>query len=250
MDPETFEDKPAAYDMTVFVKNPNTYKQHAGLDFNENNVPGWTTPEGYKRPGLTVGWGHTGENEDMPVDCMFQTWGGSYRVEQTIEDLPAGIYTIQYGFSERGSEADNEGNYAYATTSDGLEYTEVAKVHGQAFSFADEAASNVVIPDVAVSDGILTIGVNAGDASHTFFNEVRLYINLPIEGYDYAADLAAVKEMIESGVESKTVAPAKVRALELYDLNGRRIISAKPGVAIVKKYMSDGTVRVEKVVKK
>ena len=250
MDPETFEDKPAAYDMTVFVKNPNTYKQHAGLDFNENNVPGWTTPEGYKRPGLTVGWGHTGENEDMAVDCMFQTWGGSYRVEQTIEDLPAGIYTIQYGFSERGSEAENEGNYAYATTSDGLEYTEVAKVHGQAFSFADEAASNVVIPDVAVSDGILTIGVNAGDASHTFFNEVRLYLNLPIEGYDYAADLAAVKEMIESGVESKTVAPAKVRALELYDLNGRRIISAKPGVAIVKKYMSDGTVRVEKVVKK
>ena len=41
-----------------------------------------------------------------------------------------------------------------------------------------------------------------------------------------------------------------MRAVELYDLNGRRILNAQKGVMIVRKYMSDGTIKVEKVVKK
>ena len=53
---------------------------------------------------------------------------------------------------------------------------------------------------------------------------------------------------IETGVDNAR--EVRVRGVELYDLNGRRIVSANKGIQIVKKYMSDGTVRIEKVVKK
>ena len=42
---------------------------------------------------------------------------------------------------------------------------------------------------------------------------------------------------------------AKVRSLAVYDLNGRRLVNAKKGINIVKKVMSDGTVKTTKVVK-
>ena len=267
----TGDDNYQSYDMSVFVKAPNIYKQQDNLDFNAENVPGWTTPEGFNAPGLTVGWGSTGSNEAIPVDVMFQTWGGSYRVEQTVTDLPAGIYTVKVAFGERDNGNVNshmENSFAYARTSETVlpdagesdidaELRDLyfaawgeGKGIGQAFPFCSNDGQTVTMTNIPVADGILTIGVNAADGSHTFFNEVRLYINLPYEGFDYASELATVNEMIESGIESKTVAPAKVRALELYDLNGRRIVSASRGIAIVKKYMSDGTVRIEKVIKK
>ena len=51
-------------------------------------------------------------------------------------------------------------------------------------------------------------------------------------------------------IDGNVIKPATVRAVELYDLNGRRLVTAGKGVMIVRKYMSDGTIRVEKVVKK
>ena len=270
----TGDDNYQSYDMSVFVKAPNIYKQEAHMNFTAENVPGWTTPEGFNAPGLTGGWGgdkSPGANEPMAVDVMFQTWGGSYRVEQTVTDLPAGIYTVKLAFGERDNGNVNshmENSFAYARTSETVlpdagesdidaELRDLyfaawgeGKGIGQSFPFCSDDSKTVTLTNIPVADGILTIGVNAADGSHTFFNEVRLYINLPYEGFDYASELATVNEMIESGIESKTVAPAKVRALELYDLNGRRIVSASRGIAIVKKYMSDGTVRIEKVIKK
>jgi hypothetical protein len=71
----------------------------------------------------------------------------------------------------------------------------------------------------------------------------------PAPGFDYAAALAKVNDEIAQGIEAQATT-AKVRAIEIYDLNGSRIISSKKGIQIVKKHMSDGTVRVEKVIKK
>ena len=60
------------------------------------------------------------------------------------------------------------------------------------------------------------------------------------ETYNYAAALTSID----------APAAAKVRALQVYDLNGRRMIRAQKGLQIVKKQMSDGTVRVEKLIVK
>ena len=247
---ETLEEITPTYDMTVFVKNPNIYKQLPNTDFTEENVPGWTTPEGYNRPGLTVGWGAAKNIEGVAEDCMFQTWGGSYRVEQTIEDLPAGVYSIRFAFGERMSDDENNfaGSFAFATTSS-YDYLSSDDGNipgiGQAFPFASNDSHVCVLEEVDVTDGNLTIGVEGGSSSHTFFNEVRILLTAPLAKFDYAKAFDEV-----SAVETERMTPAKVRSLELFDLNGRRMMTAQKGVQIMKKHMSDGSIRVEKVVKK
>jgi hypothetical protein len=114
---------------------------------------------------------------------------------------------------------------------------------GQAFPFVSNDSQTCTIEDITVTDGQLTIGVNAGDGSHTFFNEVRILMTAPVAGFDYA------KAYID-GIDDVATEASKVRAIELYDLNGRRISKARQGVVLVKKQMSDGTIRTEKVIKK
>ena len=248
IDEETLESSTTSYNMTVFVKNPNIYKQSDGNGYQEGAVPGWNVVSGR---GFSTGWNEYGSAE-VPVDCMFSNWGGSFTVYQTIEDLPAGLYKLQAAYGERMSEDEAadalDGTCFYAKTSDYAEddsiYVEAPRI-GQSFP---EIGGNgtVEIEDVEVVDGFLTLGVQAGSNSHVFFNEVKILLTGSADGFDYAKayeDYAAAIDVTEAR-------PTKVRAIELYDLNGRRIHSARQGVAIVKKYMSDGTVRTEKVIKK
>jgi len=241
VDEVTLEEVTPTYDVTVFVKNPNIYKLSDKLDFTDEAVPGWTTPEGYNRPGLTAGWSASQGTSMIAEDCMFQTWGGSYRVEQTITDLPAGVYTIKFGFGERDVQDQVKG-YVFAADSQGLEYTADCPHIGQSYPVL-----NVTLEQVTVTDGVLTIGVNADDGSHTFFNDVRLLLAGPAD-----VDYSALYDEVTTGVETLATAQksASVRFIELYDLNGRRITTARKGVQLVKKHMSDGTVRTEKVVRK
>ena len=244
---QTLETFTPTYDMTVFVKNPNIYKCQDNMNFTDENVPGWVTPEGYARPGLSVGWGQPRGNNEIAEDCMFQTWGSSYRVEQTITNAPVGVYTLKLGFGERMNEDENnfQDSYIYAKTSQTPEgengQTGECPGIGQSFPYA-----NATIENIVVLDGVITIGVNAGPSSHTFFNDVRLLIAGAAAGFDYGS---AYQEAVDV-IDEKATKPAVVRAVELFDLNGRRILSAQKGVMIVRKYMSDGTVIVEKVVKK
>ena len=248
VDENTFESYTDTYDMTVFVKNPNVYKQQDNMNFTDENVPGWVTPEGYNRPGLSVGWGQPRGNNEIAEDCMFQTWGSSYRVEQTIDDLPAGVYTIKIGFGERmnDDEANMVDSYIYAKTTETAEgengqTTDVPGI-GQSFPYA-----NTVIENVVVTDGILTIGANAGASSHTFFNDVRLLLAGAAQNFDYTT---AYNEAITS-IDDMVARPASIRSIEIFDLNGRRLSkAATKGVVILKKHMDDGTVVTEKVIKK
>ena len=240
VDENTLEETTPTYDMTVFVKAPNIYKQQGNMNFTEENVPGWTTPEGYNRPGLSVGWGQPKGTDQIAEDVMFQTWGSSYRVEQTITDLPAGVYTVKAGFWERNSDVDMSDTYFYVSSTNSGDQQVEATYGGQAFPFA---VTGLSIDDVVVTDGLLTLGVNAGDGTHTFFNDVRVVLTAPADGFDYATAYA-------DGIETLDKVNAKVRAIELFDLNGRRIATAPRGIAIVKKRMSDGTIRTEKVVRK
>lgn len=260
-DETTLETVTPTYDMTVFVKNPNIYKQQPNMNFTPDNIPGWVVPEGFKAPGLTVGWGSAKNIEGVAEDCMFQTWGGDYRVEQTVTNLPAGVYTITMGFGERQGAANGNditeeiaaqnlaGSFIYAKTSD----TPVA-AEGEEEQFAGIAEAgnigqafptlNLKIENVVVTDGVLTIGANGGSSSHTFFNDVRVAIAGAAEGFDYGK---AYEEAVLAGVDAAKT--AKVKAIELYDLNGQRIPVAKKGIFLMKKYLSDGTVETVKVIK-
>jgi hypothetical protein len=266
IDPLTEEIVTPAYDMTVFVKNPNIYKQRADINFNEENVPGCVTPEGYSAPGLSWGWGSTQGTDVIAEDCMFQTWGGSYRVEQTITDLPAGIYTVMIDATEWSDEftpkegdtdeqiaqkeINHEQNRAYVKTSATPVFVEGQEEPEQ---FAGDARLDNrgqyagryenFFTDIVVTDGVLTLGVKWNNIAQMMFDRVKVLLAAPATDFNY-------KDAYETGIEGTEAAPVKVRAIQLYDLNGRRVLKAQKGITIVKKQMSDGTIRTEKVVVK
>jgi hypothetical protein len=270
-----------SYDMTVFIKNPNIYALNSADGFTDANIPGWTSPTD-SRAGLFTAWGARNV-ANLPEDCAFTTWFGTNRMEQTITDLPAGIYVVSLcgsdwsnqanidrtdgtephdvnGFVycktsdtpavEEGAEEDREFNFAATRTivyggqwnmdhPINLGYAEV--VNEETGFISTEDGDFIGIP---VTDGQLTIGIHfAGDAQY-FFQHARLTLMAPATGFDYAK----AAQDITDGVDT-AVAPT-VRALQVYDLNGRRMIKANKGLQIVKKQMSDGTVRVEKVIVK
>ena len=211
-DPATLEITTPTFDMTVFVKNPNIYRTTASFDFTSENIPGWTVPEGYSTPGFTTGWSTVG-GDGIPADGMFQTYNAPYRVEQTITGLPAGVYTIRYGFGERESSdaavAANAGNFYYAvvTGADSL-ITKEPTIIGQSYPVA--ATSSAFFEDVTVTDGKLTIGVNANDGSHTFFNEVVLEMTAPAAGFAYPK----MEEVVEGDVnDDGTIDVADISAV-------------------------------------
>ena len=174
---------------------------------------------------------------------MISNWGGAFNVSQTITDLPIGIYTITGAYGERNAEEDAADTYFYVkTSSDSLAID--APVIGQTYPVL-----NLPIEGVEVTDGKLTMGVQAGGNSHVFFDRVQVTMIGALSGFNYADAYQKIVETIETGID---IAPAtaKVRAIEIYSLDGRRTISSKKGFMIIKKYMSDGTVRTEKVVRK
>jgi hypothetical protein len=255
IDEVTLEEKTPTYDMTVFVKNPNIYKTKQTGTFSAENVPGWYVPEApegltYKAPGVSTGWSNPG-SDLIPVDGMFEGWHNNYRIETTIEDLPAGVYTIKGAFIDR-EYTDERNSFLYVKTSNtkgenGLTAPVSLTNVGQKYPTLSEEAC-LTITDVEVVDGRLTIGANAGIGevtmeTNTFFNEVQVLLTAPAAGFDYATAFAV-------GIESAEATAAKVRAIEIYDLNGRRVLTAPRGVCIVKKLMSDGTVKTEKVIRK
>jgi len=274
---------PRYHDMTVFLKNPNIYGIDGPVGITEENVPGWTYPEGYGKPGSFTAWSARNVN-GLPEDYAFTTWFGTCRMEQTITDLPVGLYIVSLcgsdwsnqanvdrtdgtephdvnGFVycktsdtpavEEGEEEDRDLNFAATRTivyggqynMDHAHKLGVEELINEETGFIDNYNDGETI-GIPVIDGKLTLGIHfAGDAQY-FFQHARLTLIAPAEGYDYAA---AYQEAVAS--VDTPVAP-KVRAMQVYDLNGRRMIRAQKGIQIVKKQMSDGTVRVEKVIVK
>ncbi len=274
VDEATLETTTPTYNFTVFVKNPNTYawKENGGVV--EENCPGWTVLEG--NAGLTNMWNgnYPGDIDNLPKDLCITQYHQTNRIEQTINDLPAGIYNIMIDAAEWSDEftpaTDSEGNITddeetvatkeanhemnrvYVKTSETPTFEE-GQEEPEAFA-ADARIDHYgqyvgrhenFLNGVTVVDGVLTIGVKWNNLAQMMFDRVQVFLASPANGFDYAS---AYQEVID-GIDT-TAANASVRAIELYDLNGRRILTAQKGVMIVKKFMSDGTIRVEKVIKK
>ena len=266
-------------DMSVFIKNPNLYKEGTGKSTVES-VVGWTVPTSNK-PGVHgsggPNWGNPRNAVGLPEDCAFSAWRPNVmRMEQTVEGLPAGLYTVTMLATDWAHH--NEGqSFAYAITYSGANAA-LAPDEGvepdmdlnySGVKLLEEAGNYQInkvheVPAVEVIDGKLTIGVQFGqypgagviqemfadenlstqDASTQYmFDAARLYLTGAKEGHDYAADY---NQIITGVVSAKN---AKVSAIEVYDLNGRRMVKATKGLNIVKRVMSDGSVQTSKVVK-
>jgi hypothetical protein len=236
---EESEEVPS-YDLTCFLKNPNIYSPA-----NSTDLPGWVATRGSVVPFPAWGVDHT-VNTAYAEDCQIHAgWhpGGYPMVQQTVENLPAGIYTIHIDCSDNGASPMSDGTYGYIKLSDTADYNDEEGDLDPEFHFAGYVQNAGDIEDVEITDGQLTIGFCYGPNSQAFINEATITLTAPATGYDYAA---AYKQ-IDDGVE--TAKTAKVRSIAVYDLNGRRVVKANKGINIVKKVMSDGTVKTQKVVK-
>jgi hypothetical protein len=252
-DPENPIVSAKRYDMTVFAKNPNVYKVLPTLTYSPENIPGWSVSGS---TGLWCGWNNSVKNiEGIAEDCSFTVYHAAGVAELTVTNLPAGVYTVVVD-AARWDEVDPTGQtFAYIKTSatpaveDGAEpdkevnYAATADLayYGQYVMNHDNEFENVTI-----TDGQLTMGVNfASDEGQYFFDKVKLYLTGKAEGFDYAK---AYEDAV-AGIQQTAAGDGKVRATELYDLNGRRVTKAQKGLVIMKQMMSDGTVRTQKVVK-
>ena len=232
-------------DLSVFVKNPKIYSPAYSTE-----VPGWTSVLG--NCGAFPAWGvdHT-VNTPYPEDCQIHAgWhpNGGAITEQTIVNLPAGIYTIHFDCSDNAG--GTAGTYAFVKTSDCTPLDEPAVItddYETYFAgFVADGDGNPIsgsgdVEEILVTDGKLTVGYSYGPESQAFINEVSVKMTAAAEGHNYAED-------IKTGIDAP--AAAKVRGVQVFDLNGRRMIRAQKGLQIVKKQMSDGTIRVEKVIVK
>ena len=260
--PATIEqpvDVPVTYDMSVFVKNPNMY----GLA-KSKEVPGWKNISG--NAGAWSSWDgavNHSENTPYPEDCALHPgWHSVATVEQTITDLPVGIYTIKVRASNNGNlDATSTDNIVYAKLSDTPAVAEGedldVDVNYAAYVTFNTGSWDRVLTkkvkdndenitesqDILVTDGVLTIGCTWGSLAQAFFDQVNLYITAPMGGFNYADAIPTAIETLEG------TPAAKVRAIEMFDLNGRRVTKATKGLVIMKQIMSDGTVRTRKVVK-
>ena len=244
-DPENPETVAAAIDMSVFVKNPNLYS----LEYS-TEVPGWTTISG--NPAAWSSWdGNVSHGTKTPYVedcCIYLQWHQQARVEQTITDLPAGIYTVQ--FNANDNSAESEGTVVYVTTSETPAVEEGAEfdvnVNAAGWAQVDNSGWDREVTDIVVTDGILTLGFKSGSTSQPFLEWVKVLMTGAAN-----VDYAKAYEDIAAGIETLEGTPAaKVRAIQLFDLNGRRVMKAQKGINIVKKVMSDGSVKTEKVIVK
>ena len=241
IDEATEESVTPTYDMSVFVKNANIYNLNVTATYSQENVPGWEVTD---CRGFSTGWDPAVGTAQIPADAMFSNWSGAFTVSQTVENLPAGVYSLRCAYGERNDEASAEGSYFFVSTSanEAEPLTKPCPVIGQSIP-----SLNIEIPDVVITDGKLTLGVQAGGSSHVFFDKVQVVLTAPATGFDYSA----AYETEAAGIETLEGTPAaKVRGIQLFDLNGRRLSKAQKGITIVKKVMSDGSIQTEKVVVK
>ncbi|MBR2359714.1 MAG: hypothetical protein IKA75_04765 [Bacteroidaceae bacterium] len=254
---ETIEDfVTSTVDMTVFYKNPNIYISNTevggGLGegaYNEEYMPGWTVPEGAITPKYAVGTYNVAAPH-LIADGTFLQWQSAFQIEQAVIDLPVGTYTIKSSFSERtGTDMESVFYVTVSNTNPG-EFAAVDSVENKGDRPTDDLYLSV--EGIQVTDGYLNVGVKAGAAACCHFNAISVQMAGTIEGFDYAEEYKKAQaeyDAFVSGIEGTVITP-DVEAYELYDLSGRRINKAQQGVVIIKKYMTDGTVVTDKVIKK
>ncbi len=179
-----FEDEEASYDLSVFFKNPNAYANAYSTE-----VPGWTSVQ-----GNCFAWSNWDSSQNhsvgtpYPEDCEIH--GGWHpnpyaMVEQTVYDLPTGVYVVNIKCSDNGNSWD-EGTCAFVRTSESP-VIEAGQYIDRDMDFATYLTGSGGTEEITVTDGQLTIGFYYGNQSQAFFDDIELRMIAPVEGYDYGA---------------------------------------------------------------
>lgn len=275
-DGEVIDQTAGIYDFSFFLKNPNIYIQttqeqiaqsleeiNLGTEDEPFNVyagpacPGWTFSEIGGWSTWSTGWTDY-KNAAYPVEAMASNWGGTYTISQSIENLPAGLYILKGGVSERDAFHDDSYFFWQTSADDDIVILPVpnngqsfpnlnmssARINGnwvegnESYEEGEEAPADELLE---ILDGKLTIGAHAGATdSHIFINSFQIQLVGKSAAYDYAKGYTDDIKNVQSKLSNVTV----------YDINGRQMVRATKGVNIVKRTYSDGSVKVDKYIVK
>ena len=202
----------------------------------------------------------TAASSDHPVViASLNAYGSSseYKFYQTIEHLPAGIYTICLGSrTAQKNQADDEGNYGVFNAQndkgiwDKYIYAQVGDEEPIMVPFAVGGNTGSGFPTYIYKvevkrEQTLTIGAvenyTSGKASghnwdaeagayepkdfwdtNTYIRDAQIFFTAPLEGYDYADAAKTLAQLIETSIETVDAAPAKKNGK--YFINGQIVI--------------------------
>ncbi|MBR2113062.1 MAG: leucine-rich repeat protein, partial [Prevotella sp.] len=194
-DPDTGE--PRSYDMTVFIKNPNMYSPAFSTA-----VPGWEalagSPKGWSNWDPTKN--HSASTPYAEDGSIYLEWHQHCTVEQTIQDLPAGIYNVYFNANDNSTQTEGS-TYVYAKTSDTPKIEEGIEpdkdVHYAGYAEISSSDWDYHINNIVVKDGVLTLGITSGTVSQPFLDYVKLSLvsliddDVPLTDAIYIDDLNA-----------------------------------------------------------
>ncbi len=226
VDAETGEESAKPFDLTVFAKNPNLYSR----EFS-STVPGWTINAG--NPIAWTDWNANnshGEKTAYVEDCcIYLQWHAVCNVEQTITNLPKGVYTIYFNANDNSSTSD--GTYVYVKTSatpaveDGAELDPAVNYAG--YAQVNNTGWDRNIEGITVTDGQLTLGFISGTQSQPFLDYVTIKMTGKAEGVDYAKEYGDA-----SGIEIVEV-NNKAQNGVLYNIAGQKVDKSFKGIVIM-----------------
>lgn len=253
-------------DFTGLIMNPNfyTYEVNTAKPLEDNTMPGWMCEQLEGGSVHVFDRGATAENPVIEQNINSYGSGSEYIFKQTIEFLPAGVYTVSMGTrTAKKNNPDDDGNYGVFNAQndetglwDKYVFAQVDDEEPITVPFAAGGGWGqtfaTLIPNVVVKEGQkLTIGAvehyTSGKASghdwtpgegynatgawdtNTYVRGANLYFSAPLEGYDYAKAASD----LETDVEEIISAPSKATVKAIYNANGVKISHLEKGINIV-----------------
>lgn len=222
-------------DLTSIINNP---------DFSMGNASGWTY---HIDPISNLGYqGASYNNGDVTISQFIEGWRsgstpmGNGTIEQTINALPEGTYVLGVDLiannQKTGSAADSKGIYLFASESDGDKSSiEVATDNGKPQHF------ELTFKKVSKTSTI-TIGVEALNATSNWVAADNFTLTY------YGTGSALTPSEDATGIES--VNGVEVITSSYYTLGGAKVAAPVKGINIVKSILSDGSVKVNKILVK
>ena len=224
-------------DMTGFIKNPNTYSNKLTQGLDNTAFPGWVTT-GLENAGI----------QDLPTatnpvkDTHPGYWNGNVdKFEQTITNLPVGIYNINLktraaGGIERSAYTDYIYSYIVLTEGDTIK-----SAFEQPGSWGLPTNHNTSYRGVLITEGKLTIGFRTQMFTSSweptmFFGDPEIWMVGKDPNYVY-----------EYTGQKQVELDSPVKEVQYFSIQGYRISRPIVGLNIVKTIYENGSTQVQKV---
>ncbi len=259
---------PDSIDITGYIANNMFYTVNPQKNYEASAAnaafPGWNITEGtvsnvwwWENP-LAINAGNPAVNASLR-----NTGSNAFKVDQALNNLPAGVYTMFMKTADCSNVADVSKTYTKKDESLPWSTSEVYAKIGEAVTSVEanygsgqvwRNASDTYLPNIqgTVAAGentvAMTIGANmncTSDAAQV--DDTRLFMTGKIEGFDYRAAADALLASIPSSLKAVERTDAPV-AVEFFNLAGQK--GAAQGVNIKVERYSDGYTVVKKVIVK